>query len=526
MTIAPRPYFWIVSSCFFFAACFSPNLPAKRAESPLASISVRTKPLGRRIPKDFVGLSLEVSTAGQGLPKPLKTGAALGNERGVPEYALGTPGAPNQAFFQFMRNLGPGVLRLGGNSQDNTCWDPSAAPHPDWCKGTITPAVFKLFATAAKQSGWRLIVGLNLKQNSPQWALSEVTQGIAVAIDPEEVLGLELGNEPDLFSRGGFRPATYSVADLAKHFRAYEEAFKANPVAKRYGVVGPAVCCDWDNARDLGGFIDGVGASNLRLVTVHKYPLTTCNGQIVTMEQLLAPELMTRFDGRARELVAAAHDRNLPIALAETNSASCGGMPGVSDSFASTLWGLGWLFSSAQDGFSEVNFHTSYRAGGSSYDPIDTYGRVDASRHVEYESTARPLYYAMYLFARHASGNYFLPAAVRTSANVCAYATTACADCAVNVVVLNKDISAMGRVDMRVAGRGGAATLLLLKAPKLSAQSSDEISYGGARFDAQGHIGRPSTELVRSDAKGNYEFELPNAAVAVLTIPGEAGASK
>jgi len=518
MTIAPWRYLWF-AGCLLAAGCFAPNAGAQKTNSPLATIRVGTRPLGHQIPRDFVGFSLEVSTAGQGLPTPTQSGTVSGKLAGVPEYALGAPGAPNEGFFQFMRNLGPGVLRLGGNSQDNTCWDPSGAPHRDWCKGTLTAGVFQLFAEAARASGWRLIVGLNLKQDSPSWALDEVTQGIAKAIEPAQVVGLEPGNEPDLFNRGGFRPTTYSVADFVKEFTAYEKVFAANPVARRYGVAGPAICCRWDNARDLGAIIDGVRASKLKVATVHNYPLTTCGGRSVTTQQLLAPELMTHFKQASRALVAAARRRHLPIALAETNSASCGGMPGVSNSFASALWGLDWLYTAAQEGFSEVNFHTSYRAGGSSYDPIDSYGRTNGARHLQYDNIARPLYYAMYLFARHASGEYLVPVAMHAAANVRAYATTACADCGVNLVVINKDLSASGRVSVHVEGRTSAARLLLLKAPKLDAQSPEEIGYGGERFDSSGHIGNPASEAIQADSQGNYSFELPNAAAAVLTIP-------
>ncbi|HJT00671.1 MAG TPA: hypothetical protein VJ756_16385 [Terriglobales bacterium] len=485
--------------------------PSAVAQSPLAAISVETKALGRQIPKDFVGFSLEVSTAGQGLARfsPRGSNAPI---RAI--YALGVPETPNQGFLQFMRNLGPGILRLGGNSQDNTCWKRAAAPHPGRCQGELTAADFQLYSEAAKATGWRLIVGLNLKQNSSQWALSEVTQGIAKELTPEQVLGLELGNEPDLFGEPE-RPKTYSPADLVKNFRAYVETFKANPVARQYPVIGPAICCRWRNAQDLGTFMDGVGVSALKLVTVHEYAKTTCNGRRVKVEELLAPELMTRFNDAAHIWVGAAHQRKLPIALAETNSASCGGMPGVSNAFASTLWGLDWLFSAAEDGFTGVNFHISYRPGGSSYNPIDTYGAPNSPKN--YKNVVEPLYYAMYLFAHSTSGNHLLPASVQTTANIRAYATSACSNCAVNVVVLNKDSSASGTVRVHLDRPTGSGKLLLLKAPSLDSLSP-QVTYGGARFDSNGRISPLHTSEVRPDSHGNYKFELPRAAAGLLTI--------
>ena len=491
-------------------------VPFAAGQSTLAAISVETKALGRQIPKDFVGFSLEVSTAGQGLAR-----FAQGGNNAPPRavYSLGAPDSPNRGFLQLMRNLGPGILRLGGNSQDNTCWKPASAPHPDRCQGELTLADFHLYSEAAKASGWRLIVGLNLKQNSSQWALSEVTQGIAKELTAEQVLGLELGNEPDLFGEPD-RPKSYSPPDLVKDFRAYADTFKANPAAHQYPMIGPATCCRWRNAQDLGTFLDGVGASTLKLVTVHEYPKTTCNGRRVAVEELLAPDLMTRFNDAARTWVAAAHQRKLPIALAETNSASCGGMPGVSNAFASALWGLDWLFSAAQDGLTSVNFHISYRPGGSSYNPVDTYAASDNSKN--YKNVVEPLYYAMYLFAHSASGKHLMRANAQTRANVRAYATGACTNCAVNVVVINKDSSASGSVRVHLDRRAGVGKLLRLKAPSLDSLSP-EVTYGGMRFDSDGRIAPPHTTVVQPDSHGDYEFELPHAAAALLTVSSSSG---
>jgi len=511
---AHRLAFCVVAGCFLSAI---PGSLVASAQAPLATVSVQTEQLGARIPEDFVGFSLEVSTAGQGIGA---FGGSTSESRArVAEYALGTPEAPNKGFFQFMRNLGPGILRLGGNSQDNTCWNATAAPHPDWCKGELRIGDFRQYSEAARASGWRIILGLNLKQNTSQCALAELTHAVAKEIKPDEILGLELGNEPDLFSRAGSRPGPYSPADHVKDFLAYAEAFRQNSIAKRYALVGPATCCKWRNAQDLGTFIDGVGASKLKLVTVHSYLLTTCGGKQVTIAELLAPELMTRFNKEAESLVASARARKVPIALAETNSASCGGMPGVSDAFAAALWGLDSLFSAAEDGFSGINFHFSYRPGGSSYNPVDTYKAVDARRKQQgYQNVAKPLYYAMYLFRQSASGKHLLSLTTNSAADLRSYATSECASCAVNVVLINKDVSASGRVSVHVSNRTRRAELLFLEAPKLDSLSS-EVTYGGVQFDSEGHIPTPHLEQIEPDPNGNYQFNLPNAAAALLVVP-------
>jgi len=497
------------------------SLPAQAVAdvgAPLATVTIETRSPGRQIPRDFLGFSIEVSTLGQGI------GAfAGGNEPGSrPDeqivYALGHPGSPNGGFFRFMRNLGPGILRLGGNSQDNSCWDRQAAPHPEGCDAGLDAYDLRLFSQAAREGGWQLIVGINLKQNSPAWALREVEDGIAREIAPEQILAIEPGNEPDLFTRTPYRAATYSPEGNARDFLAYLGAFRASPIASRYALVGPATCCGWRNPQGLAAFVDGVGRGNLKWITVHNYSATTCNGRTLSIAQLLSPELMNRFNEEARPLAAVARERSLPIAMAETNSASCGGMPGVSNAFAAALWGLDYAFSLATDGYVNLDFHFSYRpGGGSSYNPVDTYGAQDATGRWTYRNVARPLYYAMYLFAQQAAGERLLPASVVTGRNVRAYAVSRCALCAVKVFVLNKDTSAAGEVRVRLDRRMGNGSLLLLDAPSLGSLAP-EVRYGGRQFDSDGVLGSPATRAITPDARGNYTFTLPGAAIAVLTV--------
>ncbi|MEJ2010542.1 MAG: hypothetical protein P8Z30_20710 [Acidobacteriota bacterium] len=488
---------------------------------PIATVSVNSQQLGAQIPKDFLGFSNEVSTAGMGLPTP--TEQALGNiarPAGVPSdaqlaYVLGEPGAPNTGFFTMMRNLGPGVLRLGGNSQDNTCWDPKAAPHPKWCKGPITPGLLKLYSTAVGAAGWKMILGLNLKQNSPRWALREVTRGVAKEIPADQILGFEIGNEPDLFGRTPARPKTYSATGYVKDALGYIKAFRANRVARKYDFVAPATCCGWRNPTDMETILKGIGP-DLKLVSVHEYPTSTCGQKNVTVAELLSPKLMQGFNDVSRQLVAVARQNKLPIALAETNSASCGGMAGVSNAFASAVWGLDYMFNVAQDGYTHINFHFSYRTGGSAYNPVETFGWKTGSEE-HYRNVAEPLYYAMYLFAQNALGEHLLPTTITTKSNITAFATSACPGCTVHVFVINEDEKASGPVLVHLANHVGAASLLMLDAPNLHSLAAD-VHYGRQQFSSDGNIANPDTTSVAPGTNGDFTFTLPNASAAVLSI--------
>lgn len=516
---------WVVAICAGVIASMGMVVLSScnvASAKPVATVSVNTQKLGAQIPKDFLGFSNEVSTAGMGLPTP--TAEARGSIQppaGVPAdaqlgYVLGQPGAPNTGFFKMMRNLGPGLLRQGGNSQDLTCWDPSAAPHPKQCQGPITPGMLKLDATAVSDAGWKMTLGLNLKQNSPKWALSEITQGVAKQIPANDILGFEIGNEPGGYPYAHARPKNYSPKDYVHDVLGYIHASQANPVAKKYGLVGPAgPSGKWDNPQDLNSILNGIGPY-LKLVSIHNYTATTCGHRNVTAAELLSPERMQRFNKLSKEYVAVAQQHNLPIGLLETNSVSCGGMAGVSNVFASSVWGLDYMFNIAQDGYDHINFHISYRTGGSAYNAIQTYDWKSGNEE-HYRNVAQPLYYAMYMFAHNASGEYLLPDSITTTSNITSFATTACSSCAIHVFVINEDGKASGPVDVQLAGKNGAASLLLLEAPNLHSLA-ENVTYGGQQFDTNGDIGTPKTTSVKPNAKGDYQFKLPNASAAVLTI--------
>jgi len=364
-------------------------------------------------------------------------------------------------------------------------------------------------------AGWKIILGLNLKQNSPRWALSEVTQGVSKDIPADQILGFEIGNEPDLFARTPARPKNYSAADYVKDALGYIKAFRANPVARKYDFVAPATCCGWRNPADTETILKGIGP-DLKLVSVHEYPTSTCGQKNVTVAELLSPKLMQKFDDLSKKLVAVARQNKLPIALAETNSASCGGMAGVSDAFASAVWGLDYMFNVAQDGYTHINFHFSYRTGGSAYNPVQTFGWKTGSEE-HYANVAQPLYYAMYMFARNALGEHLLPTTITTKSNITSFATTACIGCTVHVFVINEDEKAGGPVLVHLANHVGAASLLMLDAPSLHSLAAD-VHYGRQQFDSDGSIATPDTTSVAPGTNGDFTFTLPNASAAVLSI--------
>ncbi len=476
---------------------------------PMAKITVNVSELGKEIPAGFAGFSIEVHST-------------------VNRY-LGPASDPNLVFYQLLENLGKGTLRIGGNSTDESCWDPARAPVPQGCQFVIRPDGLAGFMKASAATGWGLIVGVNLAQDSASWA-EEYGQAVvraARAVHGSNVVAFEFGNEPDAFPNHKLydhhfaRPASFSVSELAKEWKSYASAFRSNPLTAPVPIAGPAICCKFIRIRSsLGEFLSDVGHKDLNLVTVHNYPLTHCGGKRPTIAQLLAPTLMQSAAEEARRLAVVAHHAGFPIQLGETNSISCQGLNGVSNVFAETAWALDYMFINFQAGMKALNFHDGgYTPGRGDYyydaDQIDAEKMADGK--VIYHNHVWPLYYAMYAFSRKAEGGRLLPVTASSQANVAAYAVRSSARGPVTVFVINKDLRASGDVSVRLSAKMGSARLLVIRAPSLTSRA---VTYGGVRFSNQtGKLaGKPRTRTIDPGARGRYEFHLPVAAIGILTI--------
>jgi hypothetical protein len=76
----------------------------------------------------------------------------------------------------------------------------------------------------------------------------------------------------------------------------------------------------------------------------------------------LFPAFLTHESGREivnpyRNSTLYAQEKGKRMLMFETNTASCGGFPGISDSFGAALWGLDYAMQMAHSNFSGALFH-------------------------------------------------------------------------------------------------------------------------------------------------------------------------
>jgi hypothetical protein len=97
------------------------RLGSSAHEAPLARVAIDVDRPGALIPPDLDGLSMEYPAVGA--------------------YLGATPAYPNAVFRRLLSNLGQGSLRIGGDSQDTSCWNATGRRSRKGCLFNVGPSL-------------------------------------------------------------------------------------------------------------------------------------------------------------------------------------------------------------------------------------------------------------------------------------------------------------------------------------------------------------------------------------------------
>jgi hypothetical protein len=189
--------------------------------------------------------------------------------------------------------------------------------------------------------------------------------------------------------------------------------------------------------------------------------------------RLLRPD--PKLDREFAGLNEVTKQTGLPFRLAETNSCYGGGKEGVSDTFASALWGADYMFRIAQAGGIGVNFH----GGGYGW-----YTPIAGTRAKGFEP--RPLYYGMRLFREAAGeGGELLEASLSTVPDGLRVYAVQRTDGRVSLIALN--LSLEHPIDIVPGDRFHGKQVIRLKAPNVSAKSGETLGEMSIAPDGAWH---------------------------------------
>ncbi len=445
------------------------RLFAQAAASDEATCSIDLSGPRIPLPADFTGLSYESAQ-------------------------LSHPGyfsSQNKDLVALVRQLGnQGVLRIGGNTSDFDEWKPehatrdaewNAAMGPDaglniGRRTPVTQSAIDELRTFLDATGWKLLYGIDLGHGSPEKAADEAAY-VVKTIGPA-LLALQIGNEADLFFRNGMRNPAYGYADYFAEWQRFADAIRQRTPGAP--LAGP----------DIGNHIDWVDqfatqAKGIRLLTSHYYAEGPPSSPAADIDHLLRPH--PGLQDHMQHLVALGKSVHLPYRMCEGNSCYHGGKPGVSDAFASALWGADFMLLLAQLGVAGVNFH----GGGQGY-----YTPIAGGGNMPFQ--ARPLYYGMLLYREFATGSLVSCKLETGGINATAYA---CLDNAgkLKLAIINKDLSRDLQLDLNGTMFSHPLRQLALQAPTV--ESTTGVELGGHSVSAGGSWNAPWRPRPRGDTK-------------------------
>ncbi|CEL54355.1 hypothetical protein RSOLAG1IB_07005 [Rhizoctonia solani AG-1 IB] len=338
-----------------------------------------TEPQGLSIPHSgsYFGFSIELSVANR----------VIGTNSSV----LSVP------FLNHIVNVanrgGKVRVRVGGNTQERAILRPDgleggkiliktgqSATTTDTPHVEFAPELVKMLANVANLVPSEIYLGLNFMD------ITDMSNQVQFAALAEKLLGdnlhgMAVGNEPDLYEleNHGKRPAPYPFEQYMTEWGNMASALAANPeYTKRDILMGPSTCCRGSNPNWSNEGLAGAGylqrfANELKIVTVQRYPNNNCGtGEIRVPQEIygnyLSHQLLSEHASEYAEFTNIVQAAGKPLYMLETNTAACGGFPGISDSFGAGLWGVDWALKLATYNFSTTLFHVGGQ--GDYYNPF------------------------------------------------------------------------------------------------------------------------------------------------------------
>ncbi|KAF9534711.1 glycoside hydrolase family 79 protein [Crepidotus variabilis] len=384
-----------MSSFIFLLLCLQLSLAA--SVDPI-SVIIPTKPTSTHsVRENFLGISFELSF--------------------VDEYFGNDSTTIPSTFVTYLNNLrsrvsnNPVRIRIGGNSMDTSKYISTqkspmiqrigtAAASADNQPVNYGPVLWDVLSKVSTSvGGVNYLVGLSLEDPN------DLTVPKAAG-DSYKALGSSLeayllGNEPDLYGPHGFRQGTsnYAPSNYMDEFQTasghLSNTTSGNLLSKN-NLAGPTICCNWGlDTLINGGYISRFG-NILEYISLQHYPQNNCFGSyqynntyyiqhsnVVDLAQWSKPGLDLSFSN------------NKKVILSEFNSASCGGIEGISNTFAvGSLWTIDYALQLAAVGYTAAYIHT--REKGISY---NVFAPPDGPSGASGPWTTNPPFYALMVVA-------------------------------------------------------------------------------------------------------------------------------
>jgi hypothetical protein len=465
-------------------------LARRAARTPLprpipVSVSLGEGHSGAPVAQDFLGLSFEASALAR-----LAGYAGEGN------------------LVTMLRSLGAGVLRFGGVTSDTFVgWTGESLARPAWATEALGTENLGALGTLARVSGWHVLLTIGLGHYEPEAAASEAAAAKAALGGSLEAI--ELGNEPNSYAVHGLRSEPWTSVQYDEQVAVYRGAIEA--AAPGIALAGPDV--SGSSAFGKWGEAEVVD-QRPALLTGHHYPLGCAQVPAPTIAGLLSPPIREAEAVSLQRYMAISQVGEIPFRLDETNTVSCGGVPGISNTFASALWAVGFLSQAMKMGVAGVNLEGN-PTNCAGYTPLcaTTPETLAAG-----ELSAQPEWYALLLLKALIGER---PLRTITSAPThpdIEVQTFRASDGALHFVVVDDDPPGSRNLALALHIGSGfhGASVLSLTAPSPAALSG--VKLGGQAVASDGSWTPPSSLPHAANQDGAITVSVAPSSAALLTV--------
>jgi hypothetical protein len=256
------------------------------------------------------------------------------------------------------------------------------------------------------------------------------------------------------------------------------------------------------------------------LLTGHHYPLGCAQNPPPSIEALLSSATRGLAARSLATYLQVASVNKVPLRIDETNTVSCGGVAGISNTFASALWATGYITQGMAAGTVGINFQGN-PTNCAGYTPICA---PDPTALAEGRFRAQPEWYAL-LLARSLVGEQPLPTTLsdegaEDSPDLVA-AAFAGPKRSLKVVVSDNDpeSAASLALEVEVGPHMGKAHILRLTAPSESATGG--VRLAGRAVDANGAWHAPKHTETATPHSGFVTLQLTPGSAAVVSVSRE-----
>ncbi len=448
------------------------------AESPV-TLTLDANHPGVAISPDFSGLSFEAA-----LLRP--------NENGFRYFR-----PDNLPLLNLFHTLGIKSLRIGGNTSDR-----DAKQFPG-------EADFDGLFAFAKAAGAKVIYCLRLHDGDP--AADAATAKYIMDHYAAQMDCFSIGQEPSAY------PKPYVYSDYRRDWKQFADAIIAAVPDVKF--CGPSVHNNADWARR---FAADFGRSNhVVLITEHLYAGGAGNkvpSPEIGRDRMLSDEFISRYQKLHDGFVPMATSNSLPYRLEEVNNYFNGGATNVSNTFASALWGLDFMYWWAAHGAAGLNFHTG--------DKVAAGYTLQPSKYTAFYSTTngyivRPLGYGIKAFELGSHGK-VIPVTISNPnrLNLSAYAMLG-DDKSTYVTLINKEHGAGARdalVRLQSSPSFLRGQVIYLTAPGDDPSAVSGVLLGGTSIESDGAWSGSWQRLNRPSSTGEFEAKIPAASAAVVHL--------